>query len=98
MNNPKIAIFDLTGCEGCQLQFLSFQEKFLGLFQNFDLVSWRLLQTEKIDQIDFALVEGAVTNKKQLELLKKIRKNCQILIALGDCAKTGNIFALVKKN
>ncbi|TSC97498.1 MAG: Sulfhydrogenase II, delta chain [Candidatus Berkelbacteria bacterium Licking1014_2] len=39
----KVAVFDLTDCEGCELQFLVLKEKLLELGQEVDIVNWRLL-------------------------------------------------------
>jgi NAD-reducing hydrogenase small subunit len=46
------------------------------------------------ENVDVALVEGAVANEEQLDLLQKARERTKILISLGDCAVTGNVTAL----
>lgn len=40
------------------------------------------------------LVEGAVANEEHLHLIRKIRERTRVLVALGDCAITGNVTAL----
>ena len=45
-------------------------------------------------QVDVGIVEGCVNNTDQEHELKMLRDRCKILIALGDCACTGNIPAL----
>ena len=46
------------------------------------------------ENVDVTLIEGAVANEEQLELLKEARGKTKILISLGDCAVTGNVTAL----
>jgi NAD-reducing hydrogenase small subunit len=43
------------------------------------------------ENIDVALVEGTVSSEEDVHKIKLMRKNCKVLIALGDCAVTGNI-------
>lgn len=89
----KIGIFDLTDCEGCETQFLSLKEKLLDLFQDFDISSWRLLKTEKTEgNFDIAIIEGFVGCQKDIDLIKKIRTNSKLVVALGNCAVNGNFF------
>jgi len=44
--------------------------------------------------IDVTLIEGAVANEEHLEVARKARRCSKIVVALGDCAVTGNIPAL----
>jgi len=44
--------------------------------------------------VDVTLIEGAVANEEHLHLAKEARAHSKILIALGDCAVTGNVPAL----
>jgi len=93
MAKTKIAIFDLTGCEGCEFHLLSLDELLLDFFQDFEITNWRLLSEKKKADFDIAFIEGAVTTKEQVKLLKDIRETSKIVIALGTCAISGNIFA-----
>ena len=92
MAQTKIAIFDLTGCQGCEFHLLSLNELLLDLFQDFEITNWRLLtQTDKQD-FDIAFVEGAATTREHIKLLKEIRQTSKIVVALGACAISGNVF------
>jgi coenzyme F420-reducing hydrogenase gamma subunit len=42
------------------------------------------------ENLDVAFVEGAISNDKQAEKLKKIRDNSKYLVAVGSCACTGH--------
>lgn len=88
----KMAIFDLTGCEGCEFHLLSLNEELLDLFQNFEISHWRLMDETEKNDFDIAIIEGAVTTQEQIGLLKQIRETAKIVIALGACAISGNIF------
>ena len=92
-SKTRIAIFDLTGCEGCELHLLSLDELIMDFFQDFKIVNWRLLSEKKNADFDVAFIEGAVTTKEQIKLLKQIRKTSKIVVALGACAISGNIFS-----
>jgi coenzyme F420-reducing hydrogenase alpha subunit/Ni,Fe-hydrogenase III small subunit len=93
MAKNKIAIFDLTGCEGCEFHVLSREDIARELFRDFEITNWRLLTEHEQEECDIAIVEGAVTTPGQAELLGKVRENARIVIALGACACTGNVFA-----
>lgn len=89
----KIAIFDLTGCEGCEFHLLSLNELLLDVFQDFEITNWRLLSESTKKDFDIAFIEGAATTPKHLKLLKEIRQTSKIVVALGACAISGNFFA-----
>jgi NAD-reducing hydrogenase small subunit len=46
------------------------------------------------ENVDLTLIEGAVANVDQREMLKKVRGRTKLLVSLGDCAVTGNVTAL----
>jgi coenzyme F420-reducing hydrogenase gamma subunit len=50
---------------------------------------------EKYDgELDICFIEGAVVNKDDEEIVKKLRARSKVVIALGACATHGNIPAL----
>lgn len=93
MSKTKVAIFDLTGCEGCEFHLLSLNELLLDIFQDFEVTNWRLLSEKEKKDFDIAFIEGAATTEEHIKLLKEIRKTSKIVVALGACAISGNIFA-----
>lgn len=88
----KIAIFDLTGCEGCQFQLLTLNELLLDVFQDFEVINWRLLSETERKDFDIAFIEGAATTEEHIRLLKEIRATSKVVVALGACAISGNVF------
>jgi len=97
MAKTKIAIFDLTGCDGCEFHLLSLNELLLDFFQDFEITNWRLLSEKETADFDIAFIEGAVTTPQQIKLLKQIRATSKMVVALGACAISGNIFAELSK-
>lgn len=96
---PKIAIFDLTDCEGCEVVMISWLRKLLLkkiLKREFEIVNWRLTQEkEKNSSFDIAIIEGTPVSKKEQEELKLIRERSQYVVVLGACAATGGVNAII---
>jgi len=91
-NKPKIAIYDFTDCEGCEVKLVSLGKIFKILLKKIDIINWRLGQ-ERAENYpyDIAIIEGAPIRKEEVELLKELRQNSRMLIALGACAALGGI-------
>lgn len=85
----------LSGCSGCHMSFLDQDESLIDLAQKINLVYSPLIDIKDFpENVDVTIVEGAVGNVEQLDLLKKVRERTRILVAIGDCAVTGNVAAL----
>jgi len=94
MLTPRIGIFDLACCEGCQLQIVNMEEQILDLLGLVRPVEWREAMSEGAgghDALDIAIVEGSVTRDVDAERLKAIRERAEVLIALGACATLGGV-------
>jgi coenzyme F420-reducing hydrogenase gamma subunit len=48
-----------------------------------------LRKVNKLENIDVAFVEGAITTEGDAKKLREIRKNSKKLVAIGSCAVTG---------
>ncbi|TLM77472.1 MAG: NADH:ubiquinone oxidoreductase [Actinobacteria bacterium] len=96
MGKPKIAFFDFTSCEGCQIEFTNYgDEATLELLKHVELVEFREAMTETTDgPIDIALVEGSFTRDADRDRLLEIRRRARYVIAYGACACTGGVNAL----
>ena len=96
MPKKKLAIFDLTDCEGCELQIINLKEKLLKFANFYNFSNWRLVNSAN-DQgpYDIAIIEGNPVKKGEIAELKKLRKISKIIIALGACASTGGIPSMV---
>ncbi len=92
---PKLATMWLSGCAGCHMSLLDIDEVLLDLAKKIQLVYGPLVDIKSFPEgVDVTLIEGAVANKEQVEVLKQARARSRILIAMGDCAVTGNVPAL----
>ena len=98
MSKRKIAIVDLTGCTGCEVNLLNLNEQLLDLFQEFEVSNWRMVQDDYESSFDIVFVEGFVCNEEQEEVLRQVRAACDVLVAMGACAVSGNIFSLLTKD
>ncbi|MDR2699563.1 MAG: NADP oxidoreductase [Nitrososphaerota archaeon] len=91
----RVATVWLSGCAGCHMSFLDQDERIVDLAKKIQVVYSPLVDTKKFpEKVDVTLIEGSVANEEQLEMLKDIRVKTRVLIALGDCAVTGNVTAL----
>jgi sulfhydrogenase subunit delta len=92
---PKVAFFDFTGCEGCQLDALNLTgEEVLHLLEGIDIVNFREVMTERDDNYDIAFIEGSITRESEITRLQKIREQAKVVVALGSCACIGGINCL----
>jgi len=92
---PKVAFFDFSSCEGCQLDALDLNpEELIALLGAIDIVNFREVMSEKSDDYDIAIVEGAITRESEIGRLQNIRQQAKILIALGSCACIGGLNCL----
>lgn len=96
MAKPKVATVWLEGCAGCHMSFLDLDEGLLDILAAVDLTVTPITDFKDFDfpQVALGVVEGAVANVEQKEVVHKLRDHCQILMAWGDCAVFGGINTL----
>ncbi len=98
IHKTKIAIFDFTDCEGCEVEILSLKEKLLAVAHAVDIVNCRLASSvTKPGPYDVSFVEGAVMTSNDVNRLEEIRKQSKFLVAVGSCACFGGVQAIVKE-
>ncbi len=91
----KVATIWLSGCSGCHMSFLDLDERLIDLAKKIQVVYSPIVDVKEFpEKVDVTLIEGAVANEEQYEMLKKARDRTNILISLGDCAVSGNVTAL----
>jgi len=91
---PKVAFFDFTGCEGCQLNKLNFENQILDILQHVDLVEFREAMDDKAEFYDIAFIEGSLSTPSCVERIHDIRRRTKVLVALGACAVNGGVNAM----
>jgi sulfhydrogenase subunit delta len=92
---PKVAFFEFTSCEGCQLDVLNLDGgELLDLLNAVDIVNFREVMTERSDNYDIVFVEGSISRESELPRLRMVREKAKVLIALGACACIGGVNCL----
>jgi len=91
MKKVKVAFFDFTCCEGCQLQVANIGEALLDVLGLIEVVNFREVMSERSDDYDVAIIEGSITTPHGVERIKKIRSIAKVVIAYGSCAAIGGI-------
>jgi NAD-reducing hydrogenase small subunit len=96
MEKINFATVWLAGCSGCHMSFLDLDEWLFDLAAHVNVVFSPVGCDLKDypENVDVCLVEGAVANEENLELLHKVRQRTKWLISFGDCAVTANVPAM----
>ena len=94
MSKPKVAFFDFTSCEGCQLNKLNLENDLLALLELVDIVEFREAMDDKADEYDIAFIEGSISTPSCVERIHSIRRRAKVLVALGACAVQGGVNAM----
>jgi NAD-reducing hydrogenase small subunit len=92
MPKPKIATCSLAGCFGCHMSVLDIDERILKLIE---LVEFDKSPINDIKNFTgeclVGLIEGGCCNAENVETLRSFRKNCKLLISVGECAIMGGL-------
>lgn len=92
MRKPKLATVWLDGCSGCHMSLLDLDERLLELAEVVDVVYSPLVDAKEFpEDVDIALVEGAVGTVADEEKIRTVRARTKTLVAMGDCAITSNV-------
>lgn len=94
MIKPKVGVFGLTGCGGCQLEILNLEDELIDFVNAIDIVHFTEAITEHSDTYEVALIEGSVSTNHDLERLEHIAKVAKIIVAIGACSSTGGLNCL----
>ena len=95
MDRLRLATVWLGGCSGCHMSFLDLDEWLLDLAGRIELVYSPIVDHKVYpDNVDLCLIEGAVANQDNLEMVHRIRERTRLLVSFGDCAVTGNVTAM----
>ena len=84
----RIGWFSFAGCEGSTIIFTELlNDHWQEWLKKIDFAHVNILKSKnELKDLDVAFVEGAIVTEKDKTKLKKIRKNCKYLIAIGSCA------------
>ena len=95
MSKAVIATTSLAGCFGCHMSLLDIDERILKLV---DVVEFNKSPIDDIKRFtkpcDVGLIEGGCCNSENVEVLRSFRRNCKVLVSVGECAVMGGLPAL----
>jgi coenzyme F420-reducing hydrogenase gamma subunit len=95
MARPKLAVWKLASCDGCQLSLLDCEDELLALAEVVQIANFMEASREVLaGPYDISLVEGSVTTAHDRARLEEIRAASGLLVTLGACATAGGIQAL----
>ncbi len=92
MEKKIVATVSLAGCFGCHMSMLDIDTELLDLVEliSFDKSPLTDIKTFT-NRCHIGIVEGGCCNSENIETLRKFRENCDILVALGECAVWGGL-------
>jgi NAD-reducing hydrogenase small subunit len=92
MDKAKIGTCWLDGCSGCHMSLLDMDEGIVAVLRKADIVFGPLVDAQEWPEgVDVAVIEGAVSSQDDLHLAQIARSRSKVVVALGDCAVTGNV-------
>ena len=90
-----IATVSLAGCFGCHMSMLDIDTGLLDLLEYVEIHKSPLTDIKKFSKrCHLGLIEGGCCNSENVETLREFRKNCDILVSVGECAIWGGLPAM----
>jgi NAD-reducing hydrogenase small subunit len=95
MRRARLATVWLDGCSGCHMAVLDIDEAIIAIAKRIEVVYGPLVDAQEFPKaVDVVLIEGAISSQEDLERVRLIRQRSKLVVALGDCAVTGNVPAM----
>jgi len=95
-SKPRLGVFKLASCDGCQLVLLDCEDELLSVAEAVDIVHFPEASSSLAEEgpFDVALVEGSISAPEHLEQIQSIRARSKVLVSIGACATSGGLQAL----
>ncbi|HSR33846.1 MAG TPA: NADP oxidoreductase [Anaerolineae bacterium] len=96
MSKVEIATDWLAACAGCHMSLLDMDERLIPLLDHVEFRSSPVtdLKHPPQDGVTVGILTGAIANSHNVQVARRMRERCQVLIAVGDCATFGGIVAM----
>jgi NAD-reducing hydrogenase small subunit len=95
VSKPVIASASLAGCFGCHMSILDIDERILKLAEVVEFHKSPINDIKRFTKTcDIGLIEGGCCNSENVHVLRDFRKNCRVLVSVGECAIMGGLPAL----
>ena len=93
---PRLGVFKLASCDGCQLTLLDLEDELLTIAGAIDIVHFPEASSDMNPDgpFDLTLIEGSVSTPEQLAEVQHIRAVSKLLVTIGACATAGGVQAL----
>lgn len=92
---PRLAVFKLASCDGCQLSLLDCEDELLAVAERVEIAHFLEASSRSTPgPYDLVLVEGSVTTPWQVDAIRAIRASAKALVTIGACATAGGVQAL----
>src|SRR5271157_2615179 len=87
----RLATTSLAGCFGCHMSFLDIDERLFELAELVEFDRSPLTDIKHCGPCEIALIEGGVCNTDNVHVVRELRANAKILVAVGACAINGGL-------
>jgi NAD-reducing hydrogenase small subunit len=87
----RIATASLAGCFGCHMSLLDIDERLFDLAGLVEFDRTPLTDIKEVGDCDIGLIEGGVCNAENVHVLRRFRRRCRTIVALGACAVNGGL-------
>lgn len=95
LRKARIATASLAGCFGCHMALLDIDERLIDLMKLVEFDRSPLNDIKRFSQrCDVGIIEGGCCNEENVHVLREFRANCDVLIAMGQCAIMGGLPAM----
>jgi coenzyme F420-reducing hydrogenase gamma subunit len=91
----RLAVHKFSSCDGCQLALLDAEDELLTVAEQVEIAYFVEARRQKLPgPYDVSLVEGSISTPEEVERIKKVRADSELLVTIGACATAGGIQAL----
>jgi NAD-reducing hydrogenase small subunit len=95
LRKARIATASLAGCFGCHMAILDIDDRLIELMKLVEVDRSPLTDKKRFTQrCDIGIIEGGCCNEENVHVLQDFRANCDVLIAIGQCAIMGGLPAM----
>lgn len=88
---PKVAFFEFTSCEGCQLTVVDSLQEHPELLDALEIVQFREAMSERGEDYEIAFIEGSCTRPGDEAKIKEIREQAKYVVTIGACAHLSGV-------
>jgi len=91
-DKPRVATTSMCGCFGCHMSLLDIDERILKLVELVEIDKSPINDKKQFtDRCLLGLIEGGCANDENIHVLHSFRQHCDLLISVGECARTGGV-------